>query len=51
MIRALGKIPLSAAFDAAGLALLAAAALVLHVAAGLAVAGVAFLLLSWRYAP
>lgn len=47
MIRALGRIPLSAALDTLGLALLVIAASTFLL--GFAAAGVACLLLSWRY--
>ena len=49
MIRALGRIPLSTALDTAGLLLLVAAVAVLAGLWAFAAAGLACLLLSWRY--
>lgn len=49
MIRALGRIPLSAALDTAGLLLVVVAVAVLAGAYAFVAAGVACLLLSWRY--
>jgi hypothetical protein len=50
-VTVLGKLRMHVVLDVAGLLLLATAAGMLYIAAGVALAGVSCLVLAWRYGP